>query len=494
MAALAALAALAANVSLFLGTNNVHGEVGRPGVLLLGRVGQLGECAELAVANASIRTFTWHHPSFPKPQYAGRCYGHTDGAWAPVREQLIDSGCVTARESQCTAPPVGWRCATHMDCAGGNGACRGGVCACRPGWRGQRCSTVAEAAGTARPAYASGLWSWGGVPVRDPDTALYHLFTSEFSSGCGVLHYCISSFVQHRVSRRPEGPFAAAGVALAPRADAWDNGAVHGVTAHRLPNGSWALFYMGSQQPRGVQHPNCTAGSGDAAANRTFGSHAGRRIGLAVAESLDGPWRRMPAPIFGPDPTAWDHSDVSNPAPIITSSGRVIMLYKGNGRGQHMGIAYAQSVDGPYVRNDSGATPANLPGEDPFGWIDPDSHIIHALFHTGNGAASAGSHRWSKDGVLWYGDGSPAAYTGKMSWASNASAPFAGRQSVLARRERPQLLLDGAPGSSYGRPTHLFTSAQSCNARVDAGTGVPCEPPTPGTDKSFTAVVAVARG
>ena len=44
-----------------------------------------------------------------------------------------------------------------------------------------------------------------------------------------------------------------------------------------------------------------TAGSGDVSANTTLGSHDGRRIGIAIAESLNGPWRRQNGPLFGPE-------------------------------------------------------------------------------------------------------------------------------------------------------------------------------------------------
>ena len=208
--------------------------------------------------------------------------------------------------------------------------------------------------------------------------------------------------------------------------------AIHGVSAHRLPNGTYALFYMGAIQTDMEASPNCTEGSGDASANRTTGTHDGRRIGIATAQDLSGPWRRLDAPLFGPEADAWDNIDVSNPSPIIFSNGSVIMLYKGRGRTtQHMGLAFAESVDGPYVRNNSGLTAPALPGEDPFGWIDATTGVIHALFHTGNGAAAAGSHRWSVDGVHWFGEETGASYTGLMDWAPDTDATHAGRTTVL---------------------------------------------------------------
>lgn len=180
---------------------------------------------------------------------------------------------------------------------------------------------------------------------------------------------------------------------------------VPGISVHRLPNGTYALFYMGAEQPGLKAHPNCTPGSGDSKANATTGSHNGRRIGcvadpnvnplgrttamhyvaatyhklasmqqvsmwaaihrpwsmlvsisrnvagltdacscvfhavvlripccchlsrIATAASLDGPWRRLDAALFGPDPQAWDNIDVSNPSPIIHQDGSVIMMY-----------------------------------------------------------------------------------------------------------------------------------------------------------------------
>ena len=70
-------------------------------------------------------------------------------------------------------------------------------------------------------------------------------------------------------------------------------------------------------------------------------------------------------------------------------------------------------------------------GEDPWGWVDGRSGTYHTLTHDGNGADSAGGHAWSVDGVHWTKTG--VAYTGSVVWAN-------GSRSVLARRERPQVL------------------------------------------------------
>ena len=64
---------------------------------------------------------------------------------------------------------------------------------------------------------------------------------------------------------------------------------------------------------------------------------------------------------------------------------------------------------------------------------------------------------WNSTGV---------AYTGSIEWSN-------GSTSVLARRERPQVLLapPNATGGSLGVPGYLFTSAQDCIPPTDGGPG-----------------------
>jgi len=104
---------------------------------------------------------------------------------------------------------------------------------------------------TARVAYTDPLWSWGGSPIRDTATPpRYHLFSSRMSANCGILHYCMNSEVIHLTSPNATGPFSYVETALAPRGDNWDNGAVHGISVHRLPNGTYALCATRSVQNR----------------------------------------------------------------------------------------------------------------------------------------------------------------------------------------------------------------------------------------------------
>eukprot|EP00039_Didymoeca_costata_P002227 m.58391 g.58391 ORF g.58391 m.58391 type:complete len:368 (+) comp11179_c0_seq1:465-1568(+) len=257
-----------------------------------------------------------------------------------------------------------------------------------------------------------------------------------------------------------QGPYKRVGVALGPRDTAWDSGAIHGPTIHRLPNKTYALFYMGFEKnwPQ-AGHPNCTSG-GPTWSNNTFGDHSGRRIGVALSDNLNGPWQRLSAPLFGPCKTCWDSLDVSNPAPIFLKNGSIVMLYKGRGKVQAIGLAFAPSIDGPFTRNVSNMPAENIPGEDPWGWVDEDTGIIHTLTHDGNGATSAGGHAWTMDGVHW--TEAEMAYTGVIEWSDKPT-------TTLFRRERPQILLSDPSGTSIGSPRTIFTSAEDCAPKVDAG-------------------------
>ena len=424
----------------------------------------------------------------------------------------------------CKMPPLGASraCKTGADCAGHNGECVAGRCVCHPGWEGDICGTVSFIARSASRAFLSRLWTWGGSIAR-ADDGLVHMFASELTNDCGILHYCSNSRVIHLTASHPLGPYERRGVALSPRAPpAWDSGAIHGPTLHRISSRLWALYFMATRDTwsaaGGAHHPNCTA-----AVDPQQGDRATRRLGVAMAPTPWGPWTRRDKPLFGPGNRSageWDWLDVSNVTPIFLRNGTVVLLYKGRGHTQAMGSAAAAHFDGPFVRTSPTRPVLSTAVEDTWGWVqrasspanatasslanatasslanataswggasargsssaapggaDSRSHpeVLHVLSHVGNGASAAGGHAWSYDGVRWVDTtGANAAYTGRVRWASNAS-------SVLYRRERPQVLLrpaagaagrDGAsPGDSYGVPAVLCTSAQQEPCPHDGG-------------------------
>jgi hypothetical protein len=68
--------------------------------------------------------------------------------------------------------------------------------------------------------------------VYDPNSKQHHMFFSEMTHGCGLLHYQTNSIVRHAVSSAGvSGPWRVLDApALTPSNDpnAWDSSAIHG--------------------------------------------------------------------------------------------------------------------------------------------------------------------------------------------------------------------------------------------------------------------------
>lgn len=304
-------------------------------------------------------------------------------------------------------------------------------------------------------------------------------------NGCGILHYCSNSRIIHLTASHSLGPYKRSGIALEPsEPPAWDSGAVHGPTIHRLRNGTWVLYYMGTNNtwdPLHGTHPNCSV-----TPDPQRGSRASRRIGVATATSLYGPWMRRSVPVFGPSTSgAWDWLDVSNPTPIIFANLTTVLLYKGRGHIQAMGAAKSDHFAGPFVRVRPEAPVLSAAVEDTWAWVQPAARdrpeVLHTLSHVGNGAHAAGGHAWSLDGVSWVDTtvarGGAPSYTGRVHWAD-------GSTTILARRERPQILLRHPAGERRGGPVGVpevvCTSAQLSDSHshsdrhcTDGGQGEP---------------------
>ena len=128
------------------------------------------------------------------------------------------------------------------------------------------CAKVKWKVGSARKAYESESWTWGASPIRD-DKGLHHIFSSQITNNCGILHYTSNSQIVHLTSTDALGPYKFSDIALAPRPPPyWDSGATHGISVHRLPpalaskDRVYALYYMGAKNTWGYNgsHPNCT--------------------------------------------------------------------------------------------------------------------------------------------------------------------------------------------------------------------------------------------
>ena len=328
-----------------------------------------------------------------------------------------------------------------------------GACACDHGWTGERCERINF--GAARACGHGGLClrgeggftsTWGGAAVRGDD-GRHHVFAAGFAANRTLSAWLTSSRVIHGVGDAPGGAYRFSDVSLGPRPASWDGLTQHNPAALRAPDdGTYLLFYMGSNQTSPADADADAEAGVDCAAHPTAQSVCMQRVGLATASSPYGPWARREHPIVEPGPPgAWDDLFTTNPTPHVFRNGSVLLLYKARsleGEGaMRTGVAFAESWRGPYKR--VGAGPVSVPGdcEDAGVYYSEAMGVFRMVLHCGCSYQSL----WSLDGMEWQRTAAP------QPWCAVSYAD--GGNETLLRRERPKWVVDAATG----RPTHLLT-------------------------------------
>jgi len=294
-------------------------------------------------------------------------------------------------------------------------------------------------------------WVWCGSAVQGED-GKFHLFASRWPKWL-PMHpgWLVKSEIIRAAAVAPEGPYTFEEVVLPARgAEYWDGRSTHNPHIIKY-KGKYLLFYMGSTHPL----PEPLPGDGyDQQDPRCIVARANKRIGLAVADSVLGPWKRLEAPIVSTRPGKFDSFLTSNPAPCVEEDGSVLLIYKarqyeGNVHGlMTLGVARAAHYEGPYqVMSEHPLFPADVHLEDPFVWRGENGYEMIAKDMEGHwsGEKYGGIRAYSADGLNWKLHEEPFAYSRTIQWDDGVT-----RQ--MGNLERPFLLFQD------GKPTHLFAA------------------------------------
>ena len=317
------------------------------------------------------------------------------------------------------------------------------------------------------PAFESeGYWVWGSSVIKGND-GKYHMFVSRFPKSL-PFHpgWMVAAEIVHAISDTPEGPYKFSDIALPARgAQYWDGRSTHNPRILEYQN-KYYLIYMGSTHPFAnptydqltLDSPWCTVG------------RSNKRIGLAIADSPYGPWKRFDEPILKTKPNTFYSFLVSNPSPIIQEDGSVMMIFKGRTyvgddkfSDMALGMAYAPSIEGPYTVLNNGQPIFQVDGqgeaEDPFLW--KDSRGYHAIFkdHVAKftGEKGGGVMAHSPNGIQWTIDKDPKAYSRTVEWED-------GKVEMQGQLERPFLLFEN------GKATHAFFATMNGAGGFDNAT------------------------
>jgi hypothetical protein len=317
---------------------------------------------------------------------------------------------------------------------------------------------------------------WCGAPARGAD-GRYHLYYSRWPVNKGFHPgWAINSEIAYATADKPFGPYRFVTVALPARGTNaatgekfWDADMTHNPNLV-LRNGKYLLYYVGNY------------GDGQYATHRN-----NDRIGIAMAEKPEGPWRRFDRPIIdvSKDQAGFDSLCVANPAAALRPDGGLLVIYKAvpivpgklMGGNVRYGVATADQPEGPYLKTpgrvfEVGAVDAAkhwMLAEDPFIWFSKrygNRYYAVARDVVGQFTGDSGGIALfeSVDGFDWKAAAHSKVLGKTFHWAD-------GTQSV-DKVERPVLLFEGE------EPIALFgaTDGYQKSGRISFNVHIPLRP------------------
>ncbi len=285
-------------------------------------------------------------------------------------------------------------------------------------------------------------WSiWGASIVKGHDD-LYHMYYSRWEKNLGWA-WVTDSEIAHAVSKSPFGPWEFQDVALAPRgSEYWDGLCTHNPTVHFF-DGKYYLYYMGNTGDG--KNPSSP---GNLVYNMIHRNN--QRIGVAVAEQANGPWKRSDTPLIdvSEEENSLDALMTSNPSVTQRPDGGYLMVYKAVGKknpGPYGGpvvhcVATSDSPLGPFKKHDLPVFTAenfDFPAEDPFIWFQAGKYraIVKDMHGAFTEAGQALVLFESEDGFDWKLASDPLLSKLEIKWAD-------GELQKVQHLERPQVYLE----------------------------------------------------
>lgn len=298
---------------------------------------------------------------------------------------------------------------------------------------------------------------WGASMVKGDD-GLYHIFYSRWLKSLGW-SWVTDSEIAHAVSKSPYGPWTFKDVVLPRRGkNYWDGWCTHNPTIHKF-NGKYYLYYMGNTGDGVVMGK-----PGKETLN--WNHRNNQRIGVAVADSPNGPWKRFDKPLIdvSSDPNVDDCLVTSNPSICQTPDGKYLFVYKGVGKKfplpnggpvVHM-VAFSDSPTGPFKKLPNivfSFKGERFPAEDPYIWYGDGMYraIVKRIKESGKKREFSLVQYESKDGIKWNLADKELVSNIEITWSN-------GKYQKLQHLERPQVYIE------KGKPVLLLCAADTIDA------------------------------
>lgn len=298
-------------------------------------------------------------------------------------------------------------------------------------------------------------WIWDGSVIKGED-GRYHMFSSRWRKTL-PMHpgWLLESEIVRASCDTPDGVFQLEEVVLSSRgAQYWDGRSVHNPQIIKYKD-KYVLYYMGTTHPFPDVKPDEKIDLRDP---RVICARANKRVGVAVSDSIFGPWKRAEEPVFNTRPDHFDNFFVSNPAPCVTPDGKILLIYKARSYVNRpypeflhgkmvLGVAVA---DAPWEKHKAILDKPLFDGsdyelEDPFVWCNEDGYHLMAKDMNGNvcGEKFGGVYATSSNGVEWDFKVGTCFYSRKLLFDD-------GSEKELGNLDRPCLLFEeGKPVCAY---------------------------------------------
>ena len=302
---------------------------------------------------------------------------------------------------------------------------------------------------------------WGSSPIRD-DAGKIHLFAERwptripFNAG-----WRFHSEIAHYVADGPEEPFRYVRSLGKGGGTGWDAGGYYNSNIQRVGD-KYVLVFV-SHDGAAAHGPN-------------------QRIGMMIADDLDGPWKLIPndtTPLLSPpeDSSIWCHdsgSGVNNPALLPHPDGRFLLYFKAMSgprpQGKlSMGVAIADKLEGPYVIQKDPVTANERIIEDGYAFMWRDHVCLMTTDNQGILEEGGGLIWVSEDGIRFSEQPLKGFHNFNDFYLNDQS-----REKMIlyrgnkAKFERPQLLMgqDGEPEYLYCPSGAALDGSDGTNAYI----------------------------
>lgn len=284
---------------------------------------------------------------------------------------------------------------------------------------------------------------WGASPVVD-EQGKVHLFASRWPKAVGVdPGWRSHSEIAHYIAETPVGPFQYVETVLRGSGnETWDRYGIHNPNVHKVGD-QYVLLYIANNDYHQPPHPS------------------NQRIGMLTSDSLNGPWKKVNGDgliLSAPEnPFAWNYratNGVNNPSLLLYKGMYLLYFKSANAR---MGLAIANQVEGPYIPLPNPVTVNEKRIEDGYAFLQGDEVCMLTTDNDGILKKGGGLLWRSADGIHFSSYEPGFHLMSDYLSASQALNPVwhYGAQSLM-KFERPQVLLVN------GKPAWLYVTS-GCN-------------------------------